>query len=85
MAPSFLRSAKTLSTTFLSSPDNVATSPAATGLPASFITLSTSSFSIIIDFLFITIQFSKDHGGCNIHRQPPVSGLRELSQPLVYP
>lgn len=49
IAPSFLSSAKALSTSFLSIPEAVATSPAETGFPASVIVLMTISFVVIIE------------------------------------
>ena len=58
IAPSFLSSANTLSTTFLSRPERVATSPAATGLPASRIVFSTNSFSILINIKSLTKTYS---------------------------
>ena len=56
IVPSFLSSANTLSTTFLSRPERVATSPAATGLPASRIVFSTNSFSILINIKSLTTK-----------------------------
>ena len=53
IAPSFLSSATALSTSFLSIPEIVATSPAETGLPASTIVLMMISFVLITDAYFL--------------------------------